>query len=145
MNGIPWIWGICSFIYHRTTRYTFVMLKEKDIPILQTMWEIWKNDCRKFARNKLPLSSDKMKVRFVKKSWPMKLKESNAAWVYQPIRRKGINSKFPTPWRDSINMSRKSTTWCIETSSHSEANWKLFILRDLVLIMNRNQDAIWTE
>lgn len=47
-----------------------------------------------FARNKVILFSERMKVRLDKESWPVNFKECDADWLYQPFHQKGLSPKL---------------------------------------------------
>ncbi|XP_074026894.1 uncharacterized protein [Leptinotarsa decemlineata] len=60
-----------------------------------------------FARTKLQLSSDRMKIRFDKKSLPVSFKEGDAVWLYQHQRRKGVCPKLQIPWQGPYLVTKK--------------------------------------
>ncbi|KAJ8917903.1 hypothetical protein NQ315_002595 [Exocentrus adspersus] len=51
-----------------------------------------------FARNRLLMTSDRMKMRLDVKPGQNVFKEGDAVWLYQPGRKKGLSPKLQRPW-----------------------------------------------
>ena len=51
-----------------------------------------------FARNKLKLSTDRMKRRYDAQSKQNQFNENDKVWLYNPKRYKGLNPKLQSPW-----------------------------------------------
>ncbi|KAJ8918506.1 hypothetical protein NQ315_015211 [Exocentrus adspersus] len=51
-----------------------------------------------FVRNRLLLTSDRMKMRLHVKLGHYVFKEEDAVWLYQPQRKKRLSPKLPRPW-----------------------------------------------
>ncbi|KAJ8919343.1 hypothetical protein NQ315_003927 [Exocentrus adspersus] len=51
-----------------------------------------------FARNRLLLTSDRMKMLLDMKPGQNVFKEGDAVWLYQPQRKKGLSPKLQRPW-----------------------------------------------
>ncbi|KAJ8914919.1 hypothetical protein NQ315_016073 [Exocentrus adspersus] len=51
-----------------------------------------------FARNRLLLTSDRIKMRLDVRPGQNVFKEGDAVWLYQPQRKKGLSPKLQRPW-----------------------------------------------
>ncbi|KAJ8914866.1 hypothetical protein NQ315_014879 [Exocentrus adspersus] len=60
-----------------------------------------------FARNRLLLTSDRMKMRLDVKPGQNVFKEGDAVWLYQPQRKKGLSPKLQRPWEGHYLIVKK--------------------------------------
>ena len=60
-----------------------------------------------FAREKLQLRSDKMKMRLDSRQLTNTFNEGDAVWLYQPQRRKGLSPKLQRPWEGPYRIIKK--------------------------------------